>query len=92
MRTRGLLKGRLEGKEYLAATRSIDDLDITVHVTDGDALERSAELAWQRNLRFFDAVLMDRALVEGLPLLTSDRRLVNAAGATGSVEILRGVP
>ncbi len=92
LRTRGLLKGRLDGKEYLAATRSIDDLDITVHVTDGDALERSAELAWQRSLRFFDAVLMDRALVEGLPLLTSDRRLVNAVGVTGAVEILRGVP
>ena len=35
---------------------------------------------------------MDLALVEGLPLLTSDRRLVNAAGVTGAVEILRGVP
>ncbi len=42
-------------------------------------------------MRFFDAVLVDRALQRGVPLLTGNRKLVNAAGDTAPVEILRGV-
>lgn len=92
LRTRGLLMGRLDGKEYMAATRAVDDLGVAVHSTDVDALEVAADLAWRRNLRFFDAVLVNRAMVRGIPLLTSDRKLVNAVGDTAPVEILRGVP
>lgn len=71
---------------------SIDDLGITIHGTDADALERAGELATRCMLRFFDAVLVDRALRRGMPLLTSDRKLANAVGAVAPVEILRGIP
>jgi hypothetical protein len=51
------------------------------------ALSRDESVLLARELPSLRALL-----VEGLPLLTSDRRLVNAAGVTGAVEILRGVP
>ncbi|MGH3804256.1 MAG: type II toxin-antitoxin system VapC family toxin, partial [Pseudonocardiaceae bacterium] len=92
LRTTGLLKGRLTATQYRAAVRSIDDLGITIHRTDADALERAGELATRYTLSFFDAVLVDRALQRGMPLLTSDRKLANAVGTVAPVEILRGVP
>lgn len=92
LRNQGLLKGRLGEKEYVAANRAVDDLGIKVHLTDVDALERTAELAARRMVRFFDAMLIDRALVADLPVLTSDRRLANAIDGLVTVEILRGVP
>lgn len=91
LRTRGLLKGRLTADEYLAAVRSIDDLGITIHPTDADVLERTAALAVRCMLRFFDALLVDRALHAGLPLLTSDRKLAGAVDGVARVQILRGV-
>ena len=63
-----------------------------IHGTDADALERAGELATRCTLRFFDAVLVDRALQRGMPLLTSDRKLANAVGTAAPVEILRGIP
>lgn len=92
LRTKGLLGGHLTAVQYRAAVRSIDDLGITIHGTDADALERAGELATRYTLRFFDAVLVDRALQRGMPLLTSDRKLANAVGAVAPVEILRGIP
>jgi predicted nucleic acid-binding protein len=92
LRTRGLLLGRLDGKEYVAATRAIDDLGVAVQITDVDALESASELAWRRNLRFFDAVLVHRAMERGIPLLTSDRKLATAVGTLAPIELLRGVP
>ncbi len=92
LRTRGLLPGRLDGKEYVATTRAIDDLCVTVQSTDVDALDSAAELAWRRNLRFFDAVLVNRAMERGIPLLTSDRKLATAVGTLAPIELLRGVP
>ena len=47
LRTRSLLLGRLDGKEYVAATRAIDDLGVAVQITGVDALESAAELAWR---------------------------------------------
>ncbi len=91
LRTKGLLGGHINAEEYLAAVRSIDDLGITIHETDADSLERAGVLAVRCTMRFFDAVLVDRALQRGVPLLTSDRKLANAAGDTAPVEILRGV-
>ncbi len=92
LRTKGLSKGHLSAVQYRAAVRSIDDLGITIHGTDADALERAGELAMRCTLRFFDAVLVDRALQRGTSLLTSDRKLANAVGALAPVEILRGIP
>ncbi len=92
LRTKGLLGGHLTAAQYRAAVRSIDDLGITIHGTDANALERAVELAARCTLRFFDAVLVDRALQRGIPLLTSDRKLANAVGAVAAVEILRGIP
>jgi len=82
----------LDCKEYVAATRAIDDLGVTVQITDVDALNSAAELAWRRNLRFFDAVLVNRAMERGIPLLTSDRKLATAVGTLAPIELLRGVP
>ncbi|MGH8575048.1 MAG: type II toxin-antitoxin system VapC family toxin, partial [Gammaproteobacteria bacterium] len=67
--TKGLLKGHLSAAQYRAAVRSIDDLGITIHGTDADALERAGVLTTQCNLRFFDALLVDRTLQRGMPLL-----------------------
>lgn len=92
LRNKGLLPGLLTAAQYRAAVRSIDDLGVTIHTTDADALERAGTLATRYMLRFFDAVFVDRALQRGMPLLTSDRKLVNAVGNIASVEILRGVP
>lgn len=92
LRTKGLLGGHLSAAQYRAAVRSIDDLGITIHSTDADALERAGELATRCTLRFFDAVLVDRALQRGMPLLTSDRKLANAVGTVAPIEILRGIP
>lgn len=91
LRTKGLLKGHLTAVQYRTAVRSIDDLGITIHGTDADALERAGELATRCTLRFFDAVLVDRALQRGVPLLTSDRKLANAVGTVAPIEILRGI-
>ena len=82
----------MDCKEYVAATRAIDDLGVTVQITDVDALNSAAELAWRRNLRFFDAVLVNRAMERGIPLLTSDRKLATAVGTLAPIELLRGVP
>ncbi len=76
----------------MAAARAIDDLGVVVHPSDAGALESAAELAWRRNLRFFDAILVHRAIERGVPLLTSDRKLVNAVGGIAPIEVLRGVP
>lgn len=92
LRNKGLLKGRLTAVQYQAAVRSIDDLGVRIHTTDADALERAGVLATRYTLRFFDAVFVDRALQRGMPLLTSDRHLVNAIGTVAPIEILRGIP
>lgn len=91
LRTKGLLLGRLSGAQYVDAVRVVDDLGIAIHATDVEALARAAALAADRSLRLFDAVLVDRALVEGLPLLTGDGRLVRAVEGLLSTELLRGL-
>lgn len=91
LRAKGLLLSRLSRDQYVDAVRVVDDLHIAIHTTDADALARAAALAADRSLRFFDAVLVDRAVVEGLPLLTSDKRLVHAARGLLPTELLRGV-
>lgn len=91
LRTQGLLRGRLDRDQFLAAVRSLDDLGVTVHATDVDALELSAALAADRQLRVFDALVAHRAIHRGLTLLTSDARLCRAVDGLLSTELLRGV-
>lgn len=91
LRTRGLLPGRLDRQQFLAAVRTVDDLDVTVHATDVDAPERSAALAADRGLRVFHALMVHRAIERGLPLLTSDATLCRAVNGLISTELLRGV-
>ncbi len=91
LRPKGLLQGRLTREQYLAAVRAVDDLGVLVHTTGVDALERSAALAADRNLRLFDAIIVDRALERDLPLLTSDAKLCRAIDRLLSTELFRGV-
>lgn len=91
LRKKGVLAGRMTRQQYLDAVRAVDDLDVRIHRTDADALERSGALSITRSLRFFDALLVDRAMVEDLPLLTTDLRLVRAVDDLVSTEVLRGV-
>jgi predicted nucleic acid-binding protein len=85
------VQGRLERDEYLAAVRSLDDLGFIIHKTDVDALERAAALAADHNLRFFDALMIDRALERGMPLLTSDSKLCRAVAGFAQTELLKGI-
>jgi predicted nucleic acid-binding protein len=89
---KGYQPGKLDRDEYLAAVRSLDDLGIVVHATDVDALERAAALAADRNLRFFDALIIDRSIERGLTLLTSDKHLCNAVAGFARTELLKGIP
>jgi predicted nucleic acid-binding protein len=91
LRTKGLLPKLIERDEYLAAVRSLDDLGILIHTTDANALERAASLAATRNLRFFDAIVVDLSLERGLPLLTTDKKLCTAVSGYCRTELLRGI-
>lgn len=91
LRTKGLLAGHLNRAQFLSAVRSLDDLGVVMHGTDVDALERAAVLAADRNLRVFDALMVQRAIDRDLPLLTTDARLCRAADALVSTELLRGI-
>lgn len=91
LRTKGLLLRRMSREDYLAAVRTIDDLEIVVHATDADALGRAAAYAADWNMRFFDAVVVDAAVERQLTLLTTDLKLCNAAGDRISTELLRGL-
>lgn len=91
LRKEGLLRGRIARDQYIEAVRAIDDFDILVHVTDVDALERAGRLAADRMLSFYDALVVERAQQQSLPLLTADAKLVRAAAGMVSTELLRGV-
>lgn len=91
LHVKGVRKGRVDPEDYVTLVR-LDDLGVTVHPTEVDAIERAANLAVTRNLRFFDAVIAERALRAGLPLLTSDKKLSNAVAGLVPTQILRGVP
>lgn len=88
LRSRGLLQRLMTVEEYVAAVRIIDDWGIPAGPLDAGALESSARLAVSRNLRFFDAVFVDRSLSTGFPLLTADVKLANAVDGLVEVEIV----
>jgi predicted nucleic acid-binding protein len=91
LRKRGLLNGRLTHMQYLAAVRDVDELGVVVHRTDAEALERAADLAERRTLRVYDALVTDRAIQLGMPLLTGDAKLCSAVGGMLSTELLEGI-
>jgi predicted nucleic acid-binding protein len=90
LRRKGFAQQRLTMEQLLAASRSLDDLGVFIHNTDADAIERAARLAATRQIRTFDALFVDRAMTEGLPLLTSDARLTRAVDDLLPTELLRG--
>lgn len=91
LRKRGLLTQRIDEETYVTAARSLDDLEIRVHVTDVDAIERVARLTARRMISFYDGIIVDRAIQQRLTLLTSDAKLVKAVDGLLSTELLRGV-
>lgn len=91
LRKQGLLKDRMTREEYLVATRSLDDLGVVVHVTDGERLERAAALAADTPMGFFDALLIDCSVELDLPLLTADVRLCNAGVRLVRAKLLDGM-
>ncbi len=62
-----------------------------MHVTDARALLTAAGLAADHDFSVFDAIFVARAIERGLPLLTSDARLVRAVENLLPTELLRGV-
>jgi predicted nucleic acid-binding protein len=90
LRTKALLPGHLDRAGYLAGASLLDDLGLA-RSADADDMARSAELAVDRNLRFFDAVFAELALREDTPLLTADARLARALAGVVDVQVLRGV-
>lgn len=90
LRTQGLLKGRLTREEYVAAAIAVESSS-EVEPVDARAMFTAAGLAADRSLRVFDAVLVELAQRLGLPLLTSDKKLLRAVGDMLEVELLRGI-
>lgn len=94
LRKRGYLDGLLNEEEYLEAAALLDDVaaELEIHPVDAGALALAAQLATKHMLRLFDALLVARALVEDVPLLTSDVKLARAAAALIDIEVLRDLP
>lgn len=88
LRTKGVLAGRFDRDDYIAATRSLDDIGLRVHVTDADMLERAAEVAVGRNLRYFDALLVAWAIELGITVLTHDKGICNAVAGIARTQLL----
>lgn len=91
LRTNGLLHQKISKDEYVLAVRSLDDAGVVVHRTDADALQRAATLAASRYINYYDALIVDRAVQRGLPLLTADKSLCDAAAGLVQTELLRGI-
>lgn len=91
LRTKGLLRGRIDRAQFLGAVRAVDDLGVAIHPTDADNLEQAAALAADHGIRVFDAMMVHRSLARGLPLLTTDAKLCRDVEGLVSTELLRGV-
>lgn len=89
LRKKGLLTAKLTEDDYRAAVRIIDDFEIPVEPLTADMIEASAVLAVKHNLRFFDAVFLQRAASASLTLLTTDQPLGRVAERAGvGVELI----
>lgn len=91
LRTAGLRKGRLTRADYLQAIADLSAHRVEVRATSTSALLRAAALAADVDISLYDAVFVELALSEGVPLLTNDARLARAVGGIVSTEVLRGV-
>lgn len=91
LRKKAVLPKKMQLDEYVAAVRSLDDLDVTIHISSGDVLGSAAELAGSRIIRFFDALLVAWSIELGATILTSDKKLCNAAAGLARTELLVGV-
>lgn len=67
----------------------LDALGVEIVPAERDRLLRAAALAADLSLRVFDALFVELSLSTGLPLLTSDARLVRSLGGRLSTELLR---
>lgn len=92
LRRKGLLLQKITPSDYVAAVRSLDDLEIPVHVTAADVLEEAADLAAHRMVSFFDALLLGWSLDLGVPVLTTDKRLCSAAEGIAQTQLLSVSP
>lgn len=92
LRKKGLLPKLITPEEFVAASRSLDDLGMTVHRTGVDELGAAADLSSRRMIGFFDAVLVVRAVDLGVPLLTTDARLCTAAAGLIRTQLIAGPP
>jgi predicted nucleic acid-binding protein len=90
LRRKGLLLKKITPEQYLAAVRSLDDLGLTVHITTADILEQAADLAARRMISFNDALLVAWSLELGATILTTDKRLSNAAAGVARTQLLVG--
>lgn len=91
LRTKGVLKDRISLKDFVAAARSLDDLGLQIHICGPDILERAAQIAGSRMMRFFDALLVAWSVELGLTILTTDKNLTSAAAGLARTRLLAGV-
>lgn len=91
LRREGFRRGVLTLEELMQGSRALDDLGVDLRPGTADELEIATRLAASYQQTVADAVFVGLALVTGYPLLTADKRLVNAVGHLVSTELLRGV-
>lgn len=91
LRAVGLRKRRMSRTQYLQAVDDITAHGVEVRTTLAPALLRAAALAADVDISVYDAVFVELALSEGVPLLTTDARLARAVSGLVSTEVLRGV-
>lgn len=79
-------RGRMSQAQVERAILFLQALPIGVdEVTADQALDRTLNLARQQGLAVYDAAYLELALREGLPLATTDARLVGVAHTCGVV-------
>ncbi|MDP9369320.1 MAG: type II toxin-antitoxin system VapC family toxin [Chloroflexota bacterium] len=84
----GERRGRVSMAEVTRATELLTDLPITLHPVDVSlAWGPTLALARQQAITVYDAIYLELAVREGLPLATQDARLRAAAERAG-VEVL----
>jgi predicted nucleic acid-binding protein len=81
----------LTEQQVVQSVSAIDGLGVVVHPTSVADLTIATRLAVRHSLSLFDAAFVSLALRTGLPLLTTDARLVRAVSGMVPTELLRGV-
>lgn len=81
----------LTEQQVVQSVSALDVLGLVVHPTSVEELTIASRLAVRHSLSLFDAAFVSLALRTGLPLLTTDARLVRAVSGLVPTELLRGV-